>query len=582
MADIFISYSSKDRGKADQLIELLASAGLSVWIDKSGIDVATSWSGEIVDAIEGCKAFVVLISPNSIISANVIKEVSLAAEQKKKILPLDLEPVELPRDLKYHLAGIQRAPMTNIDAIIRALGKLGFEATQAPTMKLVKETDGRKSLMILPFEDLSPTGDNGWFADGIVSELINALSNVKALRLMDAQTTKEFKNFKGHITMYAKEMGIRYFVQGDVRKFGDQIKISSRLLDIETGDHLWQDSMKGTMDDIFDIQEKVAEKVVEGLKIHLGSDEKRKLTERGTENAEAYELYLKGNEYHSRHTKTDYERALALYEESARLDPNFVGVYAAIANTSQGMYRIYSRTPSLLDRADEAAERVRELDGETAQYAWVKSLISRDRVDLESALGYAKRSIELDPNYSPGYSALGFAYKSLGDKVASVSAWKEYVRLKENDKAAHFGLLVALYELPDTPEHREELREYAERAISVSERYVRLTPDDYIARVQFAGVLQMASRTDESLQEADKLSLVESLDGFACYNLACIYLNASDTVHGLSMLRRTISMGFQNIETFRHDPDLNPLRGMPEFEELMKELEEKIAKEKSI
>ena len=262
MADIFISYSSKDREKAEQLTELLSSAGLSVWIDQSGIDAATSWSSEIVDAIDNCKALVVLLSPNSVISVNVVKEVSLAAEQKKKILPLDLEPIELPREFRYHLAGIQRTSMTNIDSIIRALGRLGLEATQAPTLKLVKETDSRKSLMILPFEDLSPTADNQWFADGIVSEMISSLSNVKALKVMDAQTTKEFKKYTGHLTVYAKEMGIRYFVQGDVRKFGDSIKITSRLLDIETGDYLWQDSLKGTMDDIFDIQETVAKNVV--------------------------------------------------------------------------------------------------------------------------------------------------------------------------------------------------------------------------------------------------------------------------------------------------------------------------------
>src|SRR5690349_20956006 len=129
MADIFISYSSKDRAQAEQLTELLASAGLSVWIDKSGIDVATSWSKEIVDAIDGCKALVVLLSPSSIESGNVAKEIALAAERKKKILPLDLEPVTIPNELAYHLAGLQRAPMTNIDTIIRALGKLGLEAT---------------------------------------------------------------------------------------------------------------------------------------------------------------------------------------------------------------------------------------------------------------------------------------------------------------------------------------------------------------------------------------------------------------------------------------------------------------------
>jgi adenylate cyclase len=579
MADIFISYSSKDREKAEQLTELLASAGLSVWIDQAGLEVSNSWSKEIVQAINDCKAFLVLLSPNSLESHNVIKEVSLASEKRKKILPLELEPITLTDDFEYQLAGIHRTSMTNIDSIIRAIGKLGLEATQAPTMKLVKETDSRKSLMILPFEDLSPTGDNGWFADGIASELIQALSNVKSLHVMDAQATKEFKQYRGQLSTYAKEMSVRYFIQGDVRKFGDNIKINSRLLDIETGDHLWQDSLKGTMDDIFDIQEKVAEKVVEGLKIHLAPEEKKKLAKRGTESAEAYELYLKGREYYARQTKSDYERALALFEEAVRLDPNFSDAYASIANTSQGMYRAYSRTPSLLERAEDAAERVRELEGETAQYAWVKSLISRNRGDLESALRYAKRSIEIDPNYSPGYDALGFAYKSLGDTAGAVSARKEYVRLRENDRTAHFNLLVTLSELPDTPENRQGLRESAERAIPVFERYVRLNPDDYNSRVQFANIFRYASRMDDSLQEADRLFEVD-LDGGACYNLACLYLDASDTVRGLSMIRRSVSKGFQAIELFRHDPDLAPLRGMPEFEGLVKELEEKIAKEK--
>ncbi len=582
MADIFISYSSKDREKAEQLTELLASAGLSVWIDQSSIEVSTSWSAEIVDAITSCSAFIVLLSPNSIESHNVIKEVSLASEKRKKILPLDLEPIALPRELEYQLAGIHRTSMTNIDSIIRALGKLGLQATQAPTMKLVKETDSRKSLMILPFEDLSPTADNQWFADGLATELISALSNVKSLKVTDQQTTKEFKKYNGHLTVYAKEMSIRYFIQGSVRKFGDQIKITSSLLDIETGDHLWQDSLKGTMEDIFDIQEKVAEKVVEGLMIHLAPEEKQKLTERSTENVEAYELWLKGHGYSLRQTKSDYERAYMLYEESVRLDPNFASAQANIALVSQTMYRLYSRTPSLLDRAEQAAERIRELEGETSRYGWVKSSISNTRGDFESALGYAKRAIEIDPNYAMGYDTLAIVYQSLGDTAGAVSAWKEYVRLQENNKLAHFNLIVALHELPNTPENRDELRVSAERAIPLFERYIRLNPDDYNARVQFASVLQWSDRVEESLHEADILAKVESLDGVACYNLACQYLKASDTVSGLSMLRRSIGKGFQDIETFRRDPDLDSLSGTPEFEELMKELEERIANDKNL
>jgi adenylate cyclase len=192
MPDIFISYSSKDREQAQLLTELLASAGLSVWIDQAGIGAATSWSGEISKAITDCTALIVLLSPSSVDSKNVTREVALAFERNKKILPIDLEPVMLPDDFAYHLAGIQRSPMTNIDAVIRALAKLGLEATSAPQPpKIVKETHQRKSLMILPFQDLSPTGDNGWFADGIANELIAALSNIKSLRVADQQATKD-------------------------------------------------------------------------------------------------------------------------------------------------------------------------------------------------------------------------------------------------------------------------------------------------------------------------------------------------------------------------------------------------------
>src|SRR5665213_2342708 len=137
MSDIFISYSRQDAEQAQLLTELLTSAGLSCWIDKSGIDLATSWSKEIVQAIDQCKAFVVLLSSASNESTNVHKELSLASEKKKKILPLDLEPVALSEEMQYHLAGIQRAPMTNIDAVIRALAKLGLEATGAPSYSVV-------------------------------------------------------------------------------------------------------------------------------------------------------------------------------------------------------------------------------------------------------------------------------------------------------------------------------------------------------------------------------------------------------------------------------------------------------------
>ena len=530
-----------------------------------------------MQAIDNCKALVVLLSPNSVVSINVAKEVSLAAEQKKKILPLDLEPVELTDDLRYHLAGIQRAPMTNIDSIIRALGKLGLEATQAPTMKLVKETDSRKSLMILPFEDLSPTADNQWFADGLAAELISALSNVKSLRLSDAQATKEFKNYRGQLATYAKEMSIRYFIQGSVRKFGDQIKITSSLLDIESGDYLWQDSLKGTMEDIFDIQETVAKNVVEGLNVILTKDEEKKLEKKPTENAEAYELWLKGNEYYRRHTRSDFERALGLYEESARLAPGFADAHLSIASTILEYYRSYSRDSDLLTRASEHIDLAASVHGESARIYWIRSLLARNLGNSEEALQLAHRSVELDPEYAFGYDSLGFANYSLGRREEAASAWERQVQLRENDRIAHFNYLIGLNELGDS----SRLAAAAVQALPIWERYLRLTPDDLNAMVQYAMILGYAGDHERSLTEARTLESTEGLDGAALYNLACIYLHEGDPASGIRALRKSVERGFLHIESFRHDPDFAPLRGTPEFEELVKELEEKIAKEKN-
>ncbi len=564
VADIFISYSSKDKEKADQLSELLASAGLSVWIDRQGIVGAEKWATEIVEGIRACNTFIILLSPNSIESENVLRELSLASEKRKRVLPVDLEAIVLPSSFEYPLAGLQRVPFVEFDRIVHA-HRHGVE-------KIIRK-DERKSLMILPFEDLSPTGDNGWFADGIVSELISALSNVKSIRIADNQATKEFKKYHGQLTTYAREMDIRYFVQGDVRKFGDQIKISSRLLDIETGDNLWQESMRGTMENIFDFQEEVALKVVEGLKVHLGADEKKKLAERGTENAEAYELLLKGTEYANRRTRSDYERAFSLYEEAVRIDPGFTAAYASLASASQELYRNYSRSAAHLERARSAAMKVLELEGETAQYFWVMSLISISQGESTDALRFALRAVETEPAFAPGYDTLGSAYESLGRLEEAVQAREEVVRLRENYLNAHFGLIIVLSALGETQDRIAQLRMASERAIGVYGRHIRLNPDDYDSRVQLAAIFQMAGRDTEALTEAETLSSLQFLDGGALYNLACIYVKCQQVERAMEMLRRSVEKGFMSLENFRHDPDLDPLRGREEFEALISELE---------
>jgi TolB-like protein/Flp pilus assembly protein TadD len=579
MADIFISYSSKDRAEAEQLIELLGSAGLSVWIDRSGIDVATSWSGEIVQAINDCKAFVVLLSSNSLESHNVIKEVSLASEKRKKILPLDLEPVQLTKDFEYQLAGIQRAPMTNIDSIIRALGKLGLEATQAPTIKLVKETDARKSLMILPFDDLSPTGDNAWFADGIANELIAALSKLKALRVADQQTTKDYKRYQGTLPNYAKEMAIRYFVQGDVRKFGDNIKISVSLLDIETGDHLWQDSMRGTMNDIFDIQEKVAEKVVEGLKIHLASDEKRKLAERGTENAEAYELFLKANEYFQRHSKEGFQLAAQLCSEAITLDPAYASAFSSKATALASLYRTYSRDPALLEEGLTLIHEALRLKSDLWAAYYPLSIILMLQGKLAEAEAAAQEYIHNAPQDFMSHGALGFFYQNTDQYSKAIAPFEEALKWNPESLIALWNLVIVC----NSAKEEEKQKYWSEIAIPVYEKRLKLFPDEETNRVSHAAILYLAGRYDDARAAARKLE--DLRDGHALFNTACLQCELKDYSTGLQTFRKAIQAGYRNMRNTKlflddEDDGLGTLKGTPEWEEV-RELVEKIVAEGS-
>lgn len=556
MADIFISYSSKDRAQAEQLTELLASAGLSVWIDRQGIVGAEQWATEIVEGIKACSTFILLLSPNSIESENVLRELSLASEKRKRVLPVDMAPTVLPSSFEYPLAGLQRVPFADFDRIVHAHTH-GLE-------KVIKK-DERKSLMILPFEDLSPTADNEWFADGIASELISALSNVKSIRIADHQATKEFKRYHGQLATYARAMNFRYFVQGDVRKFGDNIKITARLLDIETGDHLWQESMKGVMENIFDFQEEVALKVVEGLKIHLAADEKKKLAERGTENAEAYELYLKGNEYGARQTKDGFELLAQLMSEAIALDPGYAQAYSKKANGLAALYRGYTRNAGLLDEGLALIREALRLKPDLWSANLPLSVILMLQGKLEEAEIAVKDYIRNAPEDFVSHFALGYFYNNTGQTAKAIAPFEEAVKIKPDDPATLFNLVLACNGAKEAAKQKE----YAEMAIPKYEKHLKLFPDDESMRVDHAVLLHFADRDEDAKAAVRKLGDLK--DGVSLFNIACLQCMLKDYEAGFAIFGKAIEAGYRDIRVLKlfledEDGGIGTLKGTPAWE----------------
>ena len=569
MPDIFISYSRKDSEQALQLANRLRDEGMDVWIDQHGIDAATSWSNEIVQALDAAKAMLVLLSPASIQSDNVVRELSLAFEAKKPILPVVLEPVTLPTQFRYQLAGIQRAHLADYDAILRALRNLGIRdnvSTHTP-----EALDSAIRLAVLPFDDLSPAKDNEWFADGLMEELIHTLGSLGRLHVNPKGDVVYYKKNRPKLSELASDLKCRYIVEGGVQKSGEQIRIRVSLSDALEHKQLWSEKYDGTFDNIFDFQERTATSIAEALSLRLTPEEELTVRRTLTENPEAYECYWKGNQYFQRQTKSDCERALALFEDAVRLDPRFASAYANIALAYGALYRTYSHQVGYLKEADAAVARVLEIEGETPTYFWIASRTAMIRGNSEAALRFAKRSVELDANYALGYDALAFAYQALGDVPQQVRAMEHYVRLHRNDTDAHFGLLTAL------DEHHDPtlLHDAAERALPVFERYVRLNPDDDTTRVNYGLVLYYAGRISESLELTRSLAEIASLQGVALYNLACINLRCQNVETGMELLLRSVAGGFSDLDSLRLDPDLDAIRQREEFRELVKAIQEK-------
>jgi adenylate cyclase len=572
MSDIFISYSRKDSEQALSLAERLRGEGMSVWIDQHGIEGARPWSEEIVKAIESSGTFLLLLSSHSIESDNVVREMSIALESKKSLLPVAIEDVILTPRFKYPLAGIQRVAYTQFGAITEALHSLGISTHEQKTQK----RDNRKALLVLPFEDLSPTQDNLWFADGLAGELIHRLSHLRTLKVIDRRTSQALRHSTLSNYDIASTLGVQYVVEGSVRKFGEEVKTSIALLNIKDGDYLWQESHRGLMEDIFDLQELIVEKVMAGMKLHLGADDKPLYDGSLTHDPVAYELYLKAVEEANRHTNDSYHRALRYVMQAIELDDGFARAYDLLASIHLFMHRNYDRSDPHLALAEAAVERIRMLQGESARWHYGKSRWYMGSGDYEQAETFARRSIALDPTLHDAYWTLGYAREKAGDHEGAVRAREDHLKLSETTMT-HFALIVALRQLNNA----ERLQAAAIRAIPSYMDKLKLDPSDESASIEYANVLWFAGRAEEAKEQALRLKDTLS-DGRSLYNLACLTCNLKEFSVAIALLRQSIDHGMANVELLKTDVDLQALRDRAEYASQLNALIEKLELRKEL
>src|ERR1035441_7230857 len=214
MAELFISYSKHNRPQALELARELRAEGFSVWIDQGGIEGAQNWSARIVEGINDCSTLLLLLSPQAVASKNVAREVHLAFEKGKHILPVVIEKVALPSSFEYSLAGLQRVYYHDRVGILQALQLLrtGVAAIQLPQPDAPEVEDPFIRVAVLPFDDLSPLHDNQWFADGMMDELIGTLGHLDRVKVPPRSDVLHYREHHAKSREIARELGVRYLI----------------------------------------------------------------------------------------------------------------------------------------------------------------------------------------------------------------------------------------------------------------------------------------------------------------------------------------------------------------------------------
>jgi serine/threonine protein kinase/Tfp pilus assembly protein PilF len=493
----------------------------------------------------------------------------LPPAQLNPALPAELgrildKALEKDRSLRYQTATDLKTDLTRLKRDMDS-GRKRVAEKSDPRGGGTRQVEN--SIAVLYFENLSGVKEDEYFRDGITEDIITELSKIKGLNIFSRPTVLAWRDRPVTPAQVGQQLAAAYVLAGSIRRSGSRLRINAQLVDTNTDFPLWSERYDRQMEDVFEVQDEIARKIAEALRVTLSPQEEAALAAKPTENLQAYDLYLRGKSYARRLTRQDFEFALQMFESAVALDPDFALAHAAIANVCAQIHYSYGRDPAWLERARAASRKAITLRPDLPEplvaHAWI--LYADGRYD--DADHTVRQAIERKSDCEGAYFLLGRSLFASGRYQELADAAEKAMEAGGQDYNIFVPIMNALGALGK----EETLRNVRHRQIQALENHLKSVPEDARARVLLASSYAATGRREDAIREANLGVALRPNEAIVLYNVACVFCRLGDKPQALDALRKSWNAGYRDAEWARRDTALSLIHGDPEFERLYPE-----------
>src|SRR5271167_3228161 len=453
---------------------------------------------------------------------------------------------------------------TDLNRLKRDLDSGSKRAAELSDTKSGPVKSSTKSVAVLYFENLSGVKEDEYLRDGITEDIITELSKIRGLNTYSRPTVLAFRDKQVTPGQIGQQLKAAYVLTGSLRRAGNRLRITTQLVDTATDFPMWSERYDREMKDVFEVQDEIARKIAEALRVTLSPQELEALATKPTENLQAYDLYLRGKRYARRQTRQDLEFALQMFENAVNIDPSFALAYAACASACAMFYCNYSRDLVWVERAREASGKAVALRWDLPEVQVAQAWVLYAAELHDEAIRMVKKAIERKKDCEGAFYLLCRALFAAGRYQEILDVSEPAIEASGEDYNAYVPIINSLGSMGK----EEARRNMMQRQMSALENHLKQVPEDARARILLGADYAYLGRPDDALRERNLAVTLRANEASILYNAACLYCKLNRKSDALDTLGKAWEAGYRDSAWARRDPDLILLHDDPEFDRL--------------